>query len=71
MDYYTLLTIVYPLLEHDMQFSIWFSSEKECWSVLINNGTLYDQINAEMGYCDVSEVASHVVRPKIRPWQEK
>ena len=68
MDYYTLLTIVYPLLEHDMQFSIWFSSEKECWSVLINNGTLYDQINAEEGYCDVSEVASHVVRPKIRPW---
>ncbi len=68
MDYWTLLTIVYPILEHEMQFSIWFPSEKECWSVLINNGTLYDQINAEEGYCDVSEVASRVVRPKIRPW---
>ena len=68
MDYWTLLTIVYPILEHEMQFSIWFSSEKECWSLLINNGTLYDQINAEEGYCDVSEVASRVVRPKIRPW---
>jgi len=34
----------------------------------MNNGTNYDQIKAEMGYWDVSEVGSQVVSPKIRPW---
>ena len=68
MDYYTLLTIVYPILEYEMQFSIWFSSERECWSVLMKNGTLYDQLNAISGHCDVSEVASRIVRPEPRPW---
>ena len=68
MDYYTLLTIVYPILEYEMQFSIWFSSEKECWSILMKNGTLYDQLNAVSGHCDGSEVASRIVRPEPRPW---
>jgi hypothetical protein len=68
MEYWTLLTIGYNVLDNMMYVSIWFQNEKDCWSVLMNSGTLYDQINAEMGYCDVSEVASHVVRPKIRPW---
>ena len=68
MEYWTLLTIGYNVFDNMMYVSIWFQNEKDCWSVLMNSGTLYDQINAEMGYCDVSEVASHVVRPKIRPW---
>ena len=68
MDYYTLLTLGYTVLDHMMYVSIWFSSEDDCWSVLMNNNTLYDQINAQEGYCDVSEVASKIVKPKIRPW---
>lgn len=68
MEYWTLLTIGYNVLDNMMYVSIWFENEKDCWSVLMNSGTLYDQINAEVGYCDVSEVASHIVRPKIRPW---
>jgi len=68
MEYWPLLTIGYNVLDNMMYVSIWFQNEKDCWSVLMNSGTLYDQINAEVGYCDVSEVASHVVRPKIRPW---
>ena len=67
MDYYTLLTLGYTVLEYEMYVSIWFSSEEDCWSVLLNNGTLYDQINAHEGHCDVSEVASRIVRPKLRP----
>ena len=45
-----------------------FKTEEDCWSVLLNNNTLYEQINAVEGYCDVSEVASKIVKPKIRPW---
>ena len=68
MEYYTLLTLGYTLLDNMMYVSIWFTSEDDCWSVLMNNNTLYDQINAQEGYCDVSEVASKIVKPKIRPW---
>ena len=68
MEFFTLLTIGYSVLEHHMQFSVWFPSEDSCWSVLLNSGALYDQINATEGHCDVSEVASHLVRPKLRPW---
>ncbi len=68
MDYYTLLTMGYTLMEYEMYVSIWFTSEEDCWSVLLNSGTLYDQINATEGHCDVSEVASRIVRPEPRPW---
>jgi len=51
-----------------MYVSIWFPSEDDCWSVLLNNNTLYDQINAQEGYCDVSDVASKIVKPLARPW---
>ena len=68
MDYMTLLTLGYTVLEYEMYVSIWFSSEEDCWSVLLNNGTLYDQINAHEGHCDVSDVTSRLVRPKLRPW---
>ena len=68
MEYYTLLTLGYSLLDNMMYVSIWFTSEDDCWSVLMNNNTLYNQINAQEGYCDVSEVASKIVRPEIRPW---
>ncbi len=68
MEYYTLLTLGYTVLDNMMYVSIWFTSEDDCWSVLMNNNTLYDQINAQEGYCDVSEVASKIVKPKIRPY---
>ncbi len=68
MEYYTLLTLGYPLLDHIMYVSIWFPTEDDCWSVLLNNNTLYDQINAQEGYCDVSDVASKIVKPLARPW---
>ena len=68
MEYYTLLTLGYPLLDNMMYVSIWFASEDDCWSVLLNSNTLYDQINAQEGYCEVSDVASKIVKPLARPW---
>ena len=55
-------------MEHDWQFSIWFSSEDECWNILMSRGSLYDKINATEGYCQVSDVASKIVKPVLRPW---
>ena len=71
MEYYTLLTIGYMLSEHQMYLTAWFPSEDACWDVLLNVGGFYDQINATEGHCDVSEVVSHLIRPKLRPWQEE
>ena len=68
MEYFTLLTIGYTLAEHQMYTTVWFPSEDACWNILLNIGGFYDQINATEGHCDVSEVASHIVRPKLRPW---
>ena len=53
---------------HEWEFSIWFPSEDECWSVLTNVNTIYDRINATEGYCQVSDVVSKLVKPVARPW---
>ncbi len=72
MEYYTLLTIVYTVgytaIDQQLQFSILFPSEDECWSVLTNVNTIYDKVNATEGYCRVTEFASKIVKPAIRPW---
>lgn len=68
MDYFTMLTIGYTLAEHQMYLTAWFPSEEACWDVLLTSNGFYDKINATEGHCDVSEVASQIVRPKLRPW---
>ena len=72
MEYYTLLTIVYTVgytaVDQPLQFSILFPSEDECWSVLLGIDTLYDKVNGEAGFCDVTDKLSKLVRPKVRPW---
>lgn len=72
MEYYTLLTIVYTVvytaIDQQLQFSILFPSEDECWSVLTEVNTIYDRVNATEGYCQVTEFASKIVRPVARPW---
>jgi hypothetical protein len=68
MDFWTLMTIGYNVMEHNMQFSIWLPSEEACWNMLMGSDALYEQINATEGHCDVSEIHSNLVRPKVRPW---
>ena len=68
MDMFSLLTIVYMMNAHPQEAKIWFASEEDCWSVLMNNDTLYDQINAEAGWCTVSDIPSRLTKPKLRPW---
>lgn len=68
MEYYSLLTVVYELMGHTWEFSIWFPSEDKCWSVLTEVNTIYDRVKATEGYCQVTEVASKIVKPMVRPW---
>ena len=56
MEFWTLLTIGYSVMEHQMQFSIWFPTEDACWSVLLDNGSLYDQINATEGHLSLIHI---------------
>jgi len=68
MEFYTLLTIIYMQMGNPLETKIWFASEDDCWSVLMQNDTLYDQINAEAGFCEVSGIPSKMVKPKPRPF---
>tara|TARA_R100001460_G_scaffold43656_1_gene79982 strand:- start:163 stop:369 length:207 start_codon:yes stop_codon:yes gene_type:complete len=68
MEFFTLLTVGYTVAEHQMYLTAWFDSEDACWDVLLTINGFYDKISATEGHCDVSEVASHVVRPRLRPW---
>lgn len=51
-----------------LEAKILFASEDDCWSVLLDTDTIYDQINGQAGFCEVSDYPSVVVTPKIRPW---
>ena len=51
-----------------LEVKILFADEEDCWSVLLSNDTLYEQINATEGHCTVSDIPSKLVKPKPRPW---
>ena len=68
MEYFTMLTIVYVMGGQPLEAKILFASEDDCWNVLLDTNTIYDHINGEAGFCEVSNYPSKVVKPKIRPW---
>mgnify|MGYP007003112205 FL=1 len=61
------MTVVYMMNQQPQELKIWFENESDCWSVLMQNDSLYDQINAKAGWCEVSYITSKLIRPKIRP----
>ena len=67
MEYFTMLTIVYVMGGQPLEAKILFASEDDCWSVLLNTDTIYDQINGQAGFCEVSDILSKLVRPKAKP----
>ncbi len=68
MEFFTILTIVYVIGGQPLEAKILFASEDDCWSVLLDTDTIYDRINAESGFCEVSHIPSKIVKPKPRPW---
>ena len=67
MEFYTLLTIVYLMGGQTLEAKILFASEDDCWQVLLDTDTIYYQINGQAGFCEVSHIPSHIVKPKLRP----
>ena len=67
MEFFTLLTIVYLMGGQTLETKILFASEDDCWRVLLDTDTIYDQINGQAGFCEVSHIPSHIVKPKLRP----
>ena len=68
MEFFTMLTIVYVVGGQPLETKILFASEDDCWNVLLDTDTIYDQINGQAGFCEVSHIPSVVVKPKLRPW---
>ena len=66
MEFFTLLTIVYLMGGQTLEAKILFASEDDCWRVLLDTDTIYDQINGQAGFCEVSHIPSHIVKPKLR-----
>ena len=67
MEFFTLLTIVYLMGGQTLEAKILFASEDDCWQVLLDTDTIYDQINGQAGFCEVSRIPSYIVKPKLRP----
>ena len=51
-----------------LEAKILFASEDDCWNVLLETDTIYDQINGQAGFCEVSKIPSRIHKPKVRPW---
>ncbi len=68
MEFFTMLTIVYVVGGQPLEAKILFASEDDCWNLLLDTDTIYDQINGQAGFCEVSDIPSVVVKPKLRPW---
>ena len=47
MEYFTMLTIVYVMGGQPLEAKILFASEDDCWNVLLDTDTIYDQINGQ------------------------
>ena len=63
-----MLTIVYVMGGQPLEAKILFASEDDCWNVLLDTDTIYEQINGEAGFCEVSHIPSKIVKPKPRPY---
>jgi len=74
IEYFTALVIEYTVQKQEIETSIWFQSEKHCYSAM-NSGSadgiynhLYDLYgNDIMMTCHVTDKVSKLIRPKLRP----
>lgn len=68
MEYFTLLTVYYDLLDYPMEFSVWFYNENDCWDAVINKVSIYKIIEAKEAFCQKTDMISKAIAPKLRPW---
>jgi hypothetical protein len=74
VEYFTALVLAYEVQGTEIETLVWFQSEDHC-QLAMDRGVadpLYDELYSLYGNdiamsCEVSGIASRVVRPKARP----
>lgn len=67
MDFFTALVLVYQLKSEEAETIVWFKNYESCYNAQYATDKLYNLANGTEMYCVQSDVASRIVRPKIRP----
>jgi len=74
VEYFTALVLHYEMQGKELETVVWFENEAHCQEVLQNDAALplYNKLynlygNNIMMFCEVTERASRVVRPRARP----
>ncbi len=67
MDFFTALVLVYQLKNEEAESIVWFKNYESCYQAQYATDKLYNLANGTEMYCTQSDVASRIVRPKLRP----
>ena len=67
MDFFTALVLVYQIRSEETTTMIWFNNYESCYEAQYATDKLYNIINGTEMYCIESNVASRIVKPKLRP----
>lgn len=78
IEYFTAMVIAYTVQDQKIETTVWFQSEKHCFSAM-NSGSadgiynhLYDLYgNDIMMTCQTTNKISKLLKPKLRPEKEK
>ena len=67
MDFFTALVLVYHIRSEETATMIWFNDYESCYEAQYATDKLYNLVNGTEMYCIESNVASRIIKPKLRP----
>ena len=67
MDFFSALILVYQIRSEEVTTMIWFNNFESCYQAQYETDKLYNLVNGTEMYCLESDVASRIVKPKIKP----
>jgi len=67
MDFFTALVLVYHIRSEETATMIWFNNYESCYEAQYATDKLYNLVNGTEMYCVESNVASRIIKPKLRP----
>ena len=67
MDFFTALVLVYQIRSEETATMIWFNNYESCYEAQYATDKLYNLVNGTEMYCFESDVASRIIKPKLRP----
>jgi hypothetical protein len=67
MDFFTALVLVYQIRSEETATMIWFNDYESCYEAQYATDKLYNLVNGTEMYCVESDVASRIIKPKLRP----